>query len=108
MRLLAVVNKAQFNPVNTRCGTHYTPTHIIQSIKLGHHNPESTGISMISLMTIEEEGAEVTWPRRFSKYSSQSFLNPTDIALQLVPDWVIGGNKLAAIQSPLRTISLSI
>ena len=71
-------------------------------------DPESTGISMISLMTIEEEGAEVTWPRRFSKYSSQSFLNPTDIALQLVPDWAIGGNKLAAIQSPLRTISLSI
>ena len=37
LRLLTVVNKAQFNPVNTRCGTHYTPTHIIQSIKLGHH-----------------------------------------------------------------------
>ena len=37
MRLLAVVNKAQFNPVNTRCETHYTPTHITQSIKLGHH-----------------------------------------------------------------------
>ena len=37
MRLLAIVNKAQFNPVNTRCGTHHTPTHITQSIKLGHH-----------------------------------------------------------------------
>ena len=38
LRLLVVVNKTQFNPVNTRCGTHHTPTHIIQSIKLGHHN----------------------------------------------------------------------
>ena len=36
--LLIVVNKPQFNPVNTRCGTHHTPTHITQSIKLGHHN----------------------------------------------------------------------
>ena len=39
MRLLAVVNKAQFNPVNTRCETHHTPTNITQSIKLGHHIP---------------------------------------------------------------------
>ena len=38
MRLLAIVNKTQFNPVNTRCGTHYTPTHITQSIKLEHHS----------------------------------------------------------------------
>ena len=38
LRLLVVVNKAQFNPVNTRCGTHHTPTHITQSIKLGYHN----------------------------------------------------------------------
>ena len=37
MRLLAIVNKAQFNPVNTRCGTHHTLTHITQLIKLGHH-----------------------------------------------------------------------
>ena len=37
LRLLIFINKAQFNPVNTRCGTHHTPTHIIQSIKLGHH-----------------------------------------------------------------------
>ena len=37
LKLLAVVNNAQFNPVNTRCGTHHTPTHITQSIKLGHH-----------------------------------------------------------------------
>ena len=38
LKLLAIVNKAQFNPINTRCGTHYTPTHITQSIKLEHHN----------------------------------------------------------------------
>ena len=38
MRLLAVINKAQFNPVNTRCGIHHTPTHITQSIKLGYHS----------------------------------------------------------------------
>ena len=38
MRLLVVVNKAQIYLVNTRCGTHYTPTHITQSIKLGYHN----------------------------------------------------------------------
>ena len=38
LRLLVVVNKTQFNSVNTRCGTHHTPTHITQSIKLGHHN----------------------------------------------------------------------
>ena len=41
LRLLAVVNKTQFNPVNTRCGTHHTPTHITQSIKLGHHKQSS-------------------------------------------------------------------
>ena len=38
LRLFVVVNKAQIYPVNTRCGTHYTPTHITQSIKLGYHS----------------------------------------------------------------------
>ena len=37
LRLIVVVNKAQIYLVNTRCGTHHTPTHITQSIKLGHH-----------------------------------------------------------------------
>ena len=41
LRLLAVVNKVQFNPVNTRCGTHHTSTYITQSIKLGHHKQSS-------------------------------------------------------------------
>ena len=38
LRLLIVVNKAQIYLVNIRCGTHYTPTHITQSIKLGYHS----------------------------------------------------------------------
>ena len=69
---------------------------------------EFTSDSMISSMTTEEEGTKVTLPRRFGKYSSQSFLDPTNIALQLDSNWVIGGHKLAAMQSPLCTTSLSI
>ena len=38
MRLLVIVNKAQFNLVYARCATHHIPTHVTQSIKLGHHN----------------------------------------------------------------------
>ena len=38
LRLFVVVNKAQIYLVNTRYGTHHTPTHITQSIKLGYHN----------------------------------------------------------------------
>ena len=37
LSLLIVVNKIQIYLVNTRCGTHHTPTHITQSIKLRHH-----------------------------------------------------------------------
>ena len=48
LRLLVVVNKAQFNPVNTRCGTHYTPTHITQSIKLGYHKKYSQELLIFS------------------------------------------------------------
>ena len=44
-------------------------------------DPESMGDSTISSMTIEEEGFEATKPRRFNKYLSKSFLDPTDIAL---------------------------
>ena len=36
LRLLVIVNKAQIYSVNTQCGTHHTPTHITQSIKLEH------------------------------------------------------------------------
>ena len=49
-------------------------------------NPKSASDSMISSMTTEEGGTKVTLPKRFSKYSSQSFLDLTDIALQLVPN----------------------
>ena len=42
LRLLVVVNKAQIYSVNTRCGTYHTPTHITQSIKLGHHKSRLT------------------------------------------------------------------
>ena len=38
LRVTVVVNKAQFNPVNTRCGIHHTPIHITHSLKLGHYN----------------------------------------------------------------------
>ena len=69
---------------------------------------ESAGDSMISLMTTEEGGTKVILRRRFSKYSSQSFLNLIDIALQLDPDWVTRAHKLAAMQSLLRTTSLLI
>ena len=65
-------------------------------------------ISSMSSMTIEEGGTEVTLPRQFSKYSSQSFLGPIDIALLLVLDWAANGHNLAAMQSLLRTTSFSI
>ena len=75
--------------------------------------PESDGLRsigdyMIFSMTTKEGGAEVTIPRRFCRYSSQSFLDPTDIALQLALDWVARGHRLVAMQSSLHTISLSI
>ena len=41
LRFLVVVNKTQIYPVNTRCGTHHTSTHITQSIKLGYHTFKS-------------------------------------------------------------------
>ena len=71
-------------------------------------NFESTGDSMIFLITTKEGGAKVILPRHFCRYSSQSFLVPTDIVLQLVPNWVARGHRLAAMQSSLCTISLSI
>ena len=75
---------------------------------LKSNDPGSIGDSMISSMTTEEGGVEVTWPRCFYRYLSQSFLDPTDIALQLASNWLVGGHKLAAIQSHFCTISLSI
>ena len=45
LKLLAVINKAHICPVNIRCGTHHTPIHITQSIKLGYHNNHSPSIN---------------------------------------------------------------
>ena len=74
-------------------------------------NPESTGNSIISLITTEVWGTGILIPggtlqRRSCKYSSPSFLDPIDIALWLV--CVLGGYRLAAMQSLLCTTSFSI
>ena len=50
------------------------------------NDPESASDSMISSMITKEGGTEVTLPRHFSEYSSQSFLDPIVIALQVAPD----------------------
>ena len=76
-------------------------------------NLKSTGDSIISSITTEVGGTSVlilggTLQRRFCKYSSPSFLDPIDIALWLVPICVLGGHRLAAMQSLLCTTSLSI
>ena len=47
LRLLAVINKVQIYPINTRCGTHHIPTHITQSIQLGHYTHTTYGIKTI-------------------------------------------------------------
>ena len=69
---------------------------------------ESTGDSIISSIMIKVEGVEGILHKRSCKYSSQSFLDPIDIALWLVPAWLFGGHRLAAMQSPLCIDSLSI
>lgn len=74
---------------------------------------ESTGDSIISLIMTEVGGVGVLIPRgilqrRSCKFSSQFFLDPIDIALWLLPAWVLGGHRLAAMQSFLCTTSLSI
>ena len=67
------------------------------------NDPESAGDSMISSTTTEKGGTEVALPRNFCRYSSQSFLDLINIALQLVPDWAAGGHSLAAIQFPFQS-----
>ena len=69
---------------------------------------ESTGDSVISSIMIKVEGAEGILHKRSCKYSPQSFLDPVDIALWLVPAWLFEGHRLAAMQSPLCMDSLSI
>lgn len=69
---------------------------------------ESTGDSMISLTITEVRGAGGIPDKNSCKYSSQSFLDPTNIALWLVLAWLLGEHRLAAMQLFLRVISLSI
>ena len=70
--------------------------------------PKSIGNFVISSITTEVEGARGTLHKRFHKYSSQTFLDLIVIVLWLVPTWVFGGHRLAAMQSLLCTTSLSI
>jgi len=70
--------------------------------------PESTSDSVISSITTKVGGVGGILHKCFRKYSSQSFLDPIDIALWLVDTWVFGGHRLAAMQSFLCKDSLSI
>ena len=56
---------------------------------------ESTGDFVISSTMIEVKGAEGILHKHSCKYSSQSFLDPIDITLWLVPAWLFRGHKLA-------------
>ena len=68
LRLLIVVNKAQFNPINTRCGTHHTPTHITQSInQIGaSKSPPLKSITSSLGPTLWSSVSEPTWSYRTS------------------------------------------
>ena len=61
LKLLAAVNKTQFNPVNIQCGTHHTPTHITQSIKLGYHSVETGESEMVVKNTNRIESNNDQW-----------------------------------------------
>ena len=69
---------------------------------------ESTSDFVISSIMTEVEGARGILHKRSYKYSSQSFLDPINIALWLVPAWVLGGHRLAAMESLLCIDSFSI
>ena len=79
----------------------------------GASMPESITDSIISLITIEVRNAGILIPEGTlqmcsCQYSSQSFLDPTEMALWLVPTWVLGGHRLVFMQSLFRVTSLSI
>ena len=66
--------------------------------------PKSISDSIISLITTEVGRAGGILHKCSCKNSSQSVLDPIIIALWLVPVWVFGGHRLAAMQSLLRII----
>ena len=79
----------------------------------GADTPDSTGDSIISLITTQVGGASIlilggTLQRHSCKYSSQSFLNPINIVLWLVLAWVFGGHRLVAMQSLLHNIAFDL
>ena len=59
---------------------------------------ESTGDSIISSIMTKVEGAGGILHKCSFKYLPQSFLDPTIIALWVVPTWVFGGHRLTAMQ----------
>ena len=70
LRLIVIVNKAQIYPVNTRCRTHHTSTHIIQSIKLGHHkffkpNNSTNNVVMQARNIVGQQGLTLTNNTKF-------------------------------------------
>ena len=74
----------------------------------GDGAPESTSDSIIFLIMIEVGGHGGILHKHFCKYSSQSFLDPIDIALCQILAWVTGRHRLAAMQSLLCMDSLLI
>ena len=70
--------------------------------------PKSTSDSVITSITTEVRRARGILQRHSCKYSSQSFLDPTVIVLWLIPAWVLGRNRLAAMQSLIHMTSFSI
>ena len=74
----------------------------------GASAPESISDSVISSIMTKVRGARGILYKRSCKYSSQSFLDPINIELWLVLAWVLGGHRLAALQSFLYMTSLSI
>ena len=70
----------------------------------GAGTSESTGDFVISSIMIKVEGAKGILHKHSCKYSSQSFLDPIDIALWLVPAWLFGGHRLAACNRPFARI----
>ena len=74
----------------------------------GTSAPKSISDFVISSIMIDVDRVKGILHKHSYKYSSQSFLDPIDIALWLVPAWVFRRYRLAAMQLLLRMDSLSI